>query len=271
MKSFFTLVILSITLMSVSHQNIFAQEITKEATKETTSKISNLTVFSESNIIYSLVKIARLYSKTNNSIVSIIFNNSAELIKNISDGEPDDIFISSHPEWSKILKQKGLVDVYNITNVAQDKLVLISSNKNKKNDILKISQSASLKEILANINQIQSPIIIDSPNTSLGKYTQAALEGIDIYHYKIYTKANEDKKSIVSFVNDNDEYFGITFLSAIKNYRNVVVLKIIDDIDIYYQAFVIAGNNMEKARDFSKFLNSEPVQNLLIEDGFIIK
>jgi molybdate transport system substrate-binding protein len=267
MRLFFNHKILSIILILISAQNTFA----KTTISETNNKVGNITIFSESNMMYSLVRISRLYSKTHNSIASVIFNNPSELIQNIDNGEPVDIFIASHSDWSDILKQKGLIDVYNITNVAQDKLVLITSTKNKKIDTLNINQSSELSEIINNISQIKLPLIIDSPNTSLGKYTQSALAGIDISRYKIYPRAVNDKKSVISFVHDNNEYCAIVLLSAIKNYDNIVVLKTIDNINIYYQAFVIAGNNMEKARNFSNFLDSEPVQNIFIENGFIVQ
>ena len=55
----------------------------------------NLTIFAEPNMALALTKIARLYSQHSNSIVSVNFNSSYELMSDITAGEPADIFISN--------------------------------------------------------------------------------------------------------------------------------------------------------------------------------
>ncbi len=266
-----------IILMIIFSGNVFAQEIGKENPKEAgkesleiTKKVNNLTVFSESNMTYPLVKIARLYSANNNSTVSINFNNSYELIQNIDAGEPSDVFISSHSDWIDNLKQKGLVDVYNLGNVAKDRLVLVSSKSNIKINSAKINQQANIKDIFKELNNQNATLIIDSPLTSLGKYTDSVLKDNGIINQKIYRKTIEDKKPIIEFINENNEYFGIILASSAKNYDNIVILKTIDN-NIYYQALVIAGTNMDKARDFLKFIKSDVAKNVFAANGFIVE
>ena len=53
--------------------------------------------------------------------------------------------------------------------------------------------------------------------------------------------------------------------------NDIKILRVIPDIDIYYQGVVIAGDNMEKARDFLKYLKSDESKNLLNKNGFIIE
>ena len=43
-----------------------------------------------------------------------------------------------------------------------------------------------------------------------------------------------------------------------------------DCLDIFYQALVIAGNNMEVAREFLKFLKTPQSKEILKENGFIV-
>ena len=69
------------------------------------SESKNLTIFAESNLSVPLVKIIRKYSKEKNVIISINFQSSFDLIERIDEGEPADIFISSHNDWINILKQ----------------------------------------------------------------------------------------------------------------------------------------------------------------------
>ena len=233
-------------------------------------KIDNLTIFSESNMTYPLVKVARLYSQKKSAIVSINFDYSAQLIANINDGEPADVFIASHPDWIEILKQKGLVDVYNLTNVAKDKLVLVASKNNKKLKTVQIIKSDEINKILRLIINQNIPLIVDSENTSLGKHTKTILREAKISNQKVHHRVSEDKKSIVDLINESDEYCGIVLVSSIKNYDNIVVLKELDNSEIYYQALVIAGDHMEKARDFLKFIKSDEMKKIFTESGFVV-
>jgi molybdate transport system substrate-binding protein len=243
----------------------------QDAVKKPVKKIDSLTIFSEVNMTYPLVKIARLYSEQKNVIVSVNFNSSSELIQNIDAGEPADVFIASHPVWIETLKQKGLVDVYNLANIAKDKLVLVTSKKNPRISIFDVAAISDINKVLKLIVSRHIPLIVDSKDTSLGKYTSAILDSAKIPDHKIYHRVNEDKKSIADFVNDNDGYCGIIMASSLRNYDNITVLKNIDDSEIYYQALVIAGDSMEKARDFLKFLKSEQAKTVFAENGFIVE
>ena len=235
-------------------------------------KIDNLTIMSESNMTYPLVKIARLYSQNYNSILSINFNSSSDLIQNIDDGEPANVFISSHPDWAETLKHKGLIDIYNVINIAKDKLVLITSNKNKKININRVRQASNINNLLRELKRTRTSLIIDSTSTSLGKYTQTILDGINIKNNQIiFQKVSEDKKSVVEFVNEHNGFCGIVLASAVQNYDDIIILKTFNNIEIYYQAFTIAGSDMKKARDFSKFINSEAAKEILSQGGFIVK
>jgi len=259
---FRNLLLITIAFLALLSGNVYANQ---------DNKIDNLTIFSESNMIYPLVKAARLYSEKKSAIVSINFNNSLQLIQNINDGERADVFIASHPEWIKTLKQKGLVDVYNLTNIAKDKLVLVTSKNNKKVDITKINQLSDINKILRTLNNDNIPIIIDEINTSLGNYGNDIMLQAKIAHQKVFHRVLEDRKSIIELINDGDEYCGIVFASSIADHNNIVVLKEIENGEIYYQALVIAGDNMGKARDFLKFIkSSDEIKKDFAQSGFVV-
>jgi len=248
-----------------------AQEAEKSAKVEGDKKIGNVTVFAENNMAYPLVKLTRIYSKDAKSAVSIDFNYSFELIENIDAGEPADVFISSHPEWIKTLKNKGLVDVYNVVNLAKDKLLLVTSKNNRKIEIEKINKSADINSILKQINKQNIPLIVDSEYTSLGLYTEDIIKKAKVRNQKIFRKFSEDKKSIIDFINENDEYCGIVLASSVKYEDEIMVLKEIADEEINYQALVIAGDNMNQARDFLKFAQSAKAKKVLMQSGFTVK
>ncbi len=259
---FRNLMLVAVAVLMLGFGNAYAQNYHRD-------KVDNLVIFSENNMTYPLVKIARLYSDKKKVVVSVNFDHSNQLIKDIDEGEPADVFISSHPDWIEILKHKGLVDVYNLANVARDKLLLVVSKNNKKLNIEELSKLADIKQILEAINKQKIPLVIDSVNTSLGKYTDSILDKAKISGQKVYHRPVGDKQHISSFINNSDEYCGIVLASSIKNYENIVVIKEIEDHEIYYQALVVAGSNMDEARDFLKFIKSDAVREIFLEGGFL--
>jgi molybdate transport system substrate-binding protein len=229
-----------------------------------------LTIFSESSMTYALAKIAGHYSKKENVAISVDFNSSFDLINNIDLGEPADIFISSHIDWVKNLTQKGLVDHYSSLNFAKDNLVLVTSKQNKKINLEEISELKNFNNILEVVINKRAPLIIGSEDSSLGRYTKDILIGSKISNFRIFKKLNEDKKSIINFVNNHPEYCAIVMESDIKDDNNIVILSRVPKIKINYHALVIAGDNMDNARRFIKYLKSDEARSILTEYGFIL-
>jgi molybdenum ABC transporter molybdate-binding protein len=213
----------------------------------------NLTIFAESNLAVPLVKIIRKYSQERHVIVSINFRSSFDLIKKIDEGEPADIFISSHNDWINSLKQKGLIDIYSISNISEDSLVLITSNKNKKFLESKIDKK-NLSSIFTNLGSNGYALIAESEYKSLGKYSSKIVKKYNIKPNVVFRKLNEDKKSIIDFVAEDKNLFALVLESAVLPKDDVNIVAKIPDIEINYQASAIAGNNMELARDFITFL-----------------
>jgi molybdate transport system substrate-binding protein len=234
------------------------------------SNQKSITIFSESNMTYALTQIARSYSKKSNVAISINFNSSSALIDNIDLGEPADIFISSHLGWVKTLSQKGLVDRYSSSNFAEDKLVLITSKGNKKINFEEIKKLTNLNDILVLINEKRAPLIVGSNFSSLGRYTKKIIEESNVVNLKIFQKLDEDKKSIINFINEHNDYCAIVMASEIKDNDKIVVLGQIPFVEIDYHALVIAGDNMENARQFIEYLDSSEAKEILLNNGFII-
>lgn len=232
-------------------------------------KVDRLTIFSENGLSYPLVKISRLYSEKKNTIVSVSFDSPTMLIKSINEGEPADIFISSHNEWIESLKQRGLIDAYQSTHLARDRMVLIASQNHNKISV-DDTKNISMAQILKIIDERKIPLIVDAEETLLGKDSNKIL-GDFKNNKNVYRRVLEDKKSVADVVNLSNEYCGITLQSAIVDHKNVVVLKEIEGSEIYYQALVVAGESMKQARDFLKFTKSNEVRELLTKSGLKVE
>ena len=244
---------LIIPLIFLSSQNSYA-----------TNGGRNLTVFAEPNLALALTKIARIYSQKSRTNVSVNFNSSADLIAEIDSGEPADIFISAHPQWIESLRQKGLVDVYNIGFIARDKLVLVASKTN-------IGQAAnsSLENVLKTLDQARAALIIDNEGMSSGFFARNFLSPLELNNISLFGKLTEDKTTLLTSVKSNNQNYALLLASQVNNEPTLQIIAKSSGEDIFYQSLVIAGDNMEVAREFLKFLKGADAKSILKESGFL--
>ena len=236
------------------------------------SSSRNLTIFAEPNMVASLTKIARIYSQKNNVVVSINFNSSSELMADVDSGEPADVFISAHPGWIETLKQKGLVDVYNIGYIARDKMVLITPKDNKNiPPEFSSEKKVSLEEALQILNNYKATLITDQDGNSSGKYSNDLIKSLTLNDLKLSAKLSEDKSPVLSLIKEAPEHYGLLLTSQINKKEDWQIIATAKESHIFYQALVIAGDNMETAREFLKFLKSEAAKTTLRENNFIIE
>ena len=231
----------------------------------------NLTIFAEQNMVVALTKITRLYSQQFNVIVSTNFNSSLDLINDIDSGEPSDVFISAHTGLIENLRQKGLVDVYNIGYIATDQLALVTSKSNQKIIAELLTEKLSLEESLKILDRNKATLILDDEGGSSGKFSHDLVTSFSFTDLKLFNKLNEDKSPILSIIKDNREDYALLLASQIKNRNDLQILSTKKNSNIFYQGLVIAGDNMEVAREFVKFLKSNAAKSILQKSGFTVE
>ncbi len=224
----------------------------------------NLTIFAEPNLALALTKIVRIYSQKSHTIVSVNFNSAADLIAEIDSGEPADVFISAHSSWIESLRQKGLVDVYNIGYIARDRLVLTTSKTNST-----LSSNFPLEDALRVLDQNKATLILDNEGSSSGFFAKNLLARLDLNNIKLFTKLVEDKTTLLTSIKSNNQNYSLLLASQVNNETDLQILSQEKDENIFYQALVIAGDNMEVAREFLKFLKSDVAKSILKENGFL--
>jgi molybdate transport system substrate-binding protein len=235
------------------------------------SPTRSLTVFAEQNMVPALVKISRLYSQKNHVIVSVNFNSSAELINDVDSGEPADIFISAHTGWIESLKQKGLTDVYNTGHIAKDRLILVAAKSNLNIPAQLLEKKLSVEGALQILDQEKMIVLTDHEGSSSGKFSNDLIRSLNLSNLQLFTKLSEDTSSALNLTGENLESYALLLASQIKNKPTLQVLAAQKEPNIMYQALVIAGDNMDTAREFLKFLKSETAKNILRENGFIVE
>jgi molybdate transport system substrate-binding protein len=231
----------------------------------------NLTIFAEPNMVMALTKISRVYSRISNTVVSVNFNSLDDPIYNIDSGEPADVFITAHKGWIESLRQKGLIDIYNIGYIASDRLALATSSKNNNipQELLQ-KKNYSMEYALQILDEKGASIIINHNESSSGNYSDNYLKELNLKNLKIYKKLVDDKTLFAELIKKNNENFAVTFKSDLNKIADLNILTLEEDELAFYQALVIAGDNMEIAREFLRFLKSDLAKKILKESGFLV-
>ena len=250
---------------------IFCIFFTSISTKSFGSQSRNLTVFSEPNMAMALSKIARQFSQKNNVIVSINFSSSFDLINEIDLGAPANVFISAHPQIIENLRQKGVVDVYNVAYIANDELVLSTSKTNNHFPIKLLKKNINLEDSLKILDENKLSLIIDHEGVSSGMYSKKIIQNLSLGNLKIFNKLPEDQSSLIRDIENNKDTYGLLFRSQLQNNNNLRILATQKDENIFYQAFVIAGDRMDVAREFLNFLKTPNSKDILRNSGFIVE
>lgn len=250
---------------------IFCIFFTSISTKSFGSQSRNLTVFSEPNMAMALSKIARQFSQKNNVIISINFSSSFDLINEIDLGAPANVFISAHPQIIENLRQKGVVDVYNVAYIANDELVLSTSKTNNHFPIKLLKKNINLEDSLKILDEHKLSLIIDHEGVSSGIYSKKIIQNLSLGNLKIFNKLPEDQSSLIRDIENNKDTYGLLFRSQLQNNNNLRILATQKDKNIFYQAFVIAGDRMDVAREFLNFLKTSNSKDILRNSGFIVE
>ena len=227
----------------------------------------NLTIFAEPNLMMAMTKLARIYSRQYNVTVSVTFDSSEDLVEQIDQGDPADLFISAHRHSISDMKQKGLADYYNIGFFAKDQIVLVKSKKNK--DDLLDRDKPNLRNYLKQLSDVGATIITDSKGSSSGGNVISYLDNLNLKNIKIFSKVSEDSSSVTKLITNDKDRYGLLFLSQVYDNDDLIILAQSEKNDIFYQALVVLGYNMEIAREFLRFLDSKTAQDILKENKLI--
>jgi molybdenum ABC transporter molybdate-binding protein len=227
----------------------------------------NITIFAEPNMAIPLAKIARLFSQQSNVIVALNFNPANDLINDIDSGEPADVFISAHSGLLFNLRQKGVIDVHNIGYVARDNLVLVTVEDSEGVPSALSEKKLTLEQSLKVLDRNRAILMIDNVSNSSGKFSQSFLAQARLPNLKIVKK--EDRGAIFNILKSEKNRYALLLASQIYNQKNLQVLAEKKDVNIFYEALVIAGDNMEVGREFLKFMKSDLAKKILQESGFL--
>ena len=200
--------------------------------------------------------------------VAITYNFAASgtLQRQIEQGAPVDIFISADRAKIKTLQQQGLLANDTISNLLQNKIVLITERNNN----LAIDSFTDLTT-----EKIDTVALGEPNSVPAGKYAQEVLNYFQIAE-QIKDKAvyGKDVRQVLNYVATGNADVGLVYLTDAEIGSNRVKIIAIAPLQahspiIYAIAVTRDSNNPQAARDFVRFLNAERVRDIFTNYGFI--
>ncbi len=227
----------------------------------------SLVVVAEPNMFHALTKIARIYSRENNVVISVSFDSSNQSIDAIDSGEGIDLLISANYFRIKELRQKGLFDIYNSPVIAFDRLSLVTPVTNSQIPA-EFNKKITIIEAIKTLSKNNLSLMIDREESFLGRYSQDLIDPIHDVTLRLDIRSDDNKNQLIDEVADNN--YAIVLASQTKNRRDLFVVNNPNHDDISYQALIIAGENMELTREFVKFLQDSEAKKIFSNSGFLV-
>lgn len=233
--------------------------------------LPSVTVLSDETMSNAIIIMARNYSQKTNVVVNTSFTTPEVQQQQILEGGAGDIVITPMEPWIEELKTRGLVDVYSKTEIAKNRLALVTSRDNTLT--AELIAGFPTAEILRAMDGEQA-FILAHPQTQIeGTYAKQALRDMgvasDLEPYTLYIKRSDEMMKMA----ERPDSFGVFFHTTVKNNDKLRVIDFFPENSydpIRYYAVVIAGDNMNEARKFLNYLTSKEARRILISNGFIV-
>lgn len=222
---------------------------------------ASFTVLAETQLALPLTEITRLYSLRKGVTMLTAFEDSPTQAEKLLEGEAGDVLITSYPAVINDLRQRGMADVYSLSIVTADKLVLAAQKNDQRDD---------RRELLAALET--QPVLLANPD----RYIEG-LYGRDTLKYLFYERplpvppSVYNSRSTMYTAIAGGDGIGLMLQSEARHVEGIdltVPLAESSYPPIVYQALVIAGENMPLGRDFAEFLRGSEAQTIFARYGF---
>lgn len=228
-------------------------------------------LLASSSLTLPITELVRHYTRTRGITISVSFDGTSEQINKITMGDPADLIISAHPFWINELKQQGLIDVYSITQLLRNHLVLAAPKDFHLN--IPKAIAASPEKMLNFLNKRTNLVIGHPESTALGKYTKTLLEEMQspLWQNVEATSVKTFSAQAAQYLVANGETPGILFYSDVFKHEGLVILadfKTDKYQALSIQAAVVAGEHMAEAREFLDFLKTPHAKHVFQRYGF---
>ncbi|WP_070966446.1 molybdate ABC transporter substrate-binding protein [Vibrio sonorensis] len=225
----------------------------------------SIRIFAASSMTNVVNNIADTFERQHGVKVVRVFGSSSSLARQIASGAPADVYISANQRWMEYVQKSKDLSSRNITTLASNAIVLVSSDPNI--PAFDLTDQKAWSVYLAH-----SRLVVGQPTSvPLGIYSKQALEKLEVWssiRKKIAPVHNA--RVALTLLERKEAKLGIIYktdalLSDAVTIIGEFPVELHDSIE--YPAANISSTQL--AKDFLKYLESEYVSNILISYGFL--
>ena len=232
--------------------------------------LPSLTILADNSISVAVSRVSREYARQHSVGVSTSFTDKTEQALQIHEGGAADVLITSDRRWIEELMNQGLLDVYSKMEFGRGRMALVGPLGSTL--ALKLSDSF-MAAPLVHAMESEAELFIGNPEYIItGKYARESLRSVgalDVLEpYTLYVKSMDE---MIEQVTHRGAY-GIFLLGdalLMSNARVIDVFPATSHSPIVYYAVVVAGDNMEEARKFMKYLGNAPARAIIRNSGML--
>lgn len=225
-----------------------------------------LTIAASNSLQEALLDLQKLYSKEKPNItIRYNFAVSGLLSEKIEQGSTADIYISAASKYMDALQSEGFMVPGTRKNFLRNRILLIVPKNTEAISDFKDLTSSKIKKVA-----LAKPEIAPS-----GKYAQEVLRYLGILgKIKPKTVFVKDSDDVISYVATGKADAGIAFATKAILSNKIKIVAIAPENShtpiVYSIAVLKTCKNVEEAKEFIQFLQSEPAEAVFVKYRFTV-
>lgn len=224
----------------------------------------NITVFAASSLKTSLDQVAADWQNQTQNTVTISYDSSAKLARQIEQGAPADLFISASKQWMDSLSDAKLIQDGSRKDILGNSLILISADPAA--TAVQITQGFDLASLLGD-GKLAMGLVESVP---AGQYGKEALINLGLWDAVAPKVVQADNvRAAVKLVMTGEAAYGIVYTTdAEAGVTQIGTFPADSHQPIVYPAAVITTN--PAAQRFLEYLGSDAAGKVFTDAGFVV-
>ena len=230
-----------------------------------------LTVFAAASLQESMDEAGAAWQRAVGQDVRTSYAASSALARQIEQGAPADVFVSTDSEWMDYLQRRGLVDPASRRDLLGNTLVLVAPKDAKAGPVV-LRKGASLLPLLGKHGRIALALTASVP---AGKYARAAFESLGMWDALQPRAAETDNvRAALLLVSRGEAPLGVVYGSDAKADPGVRVLATFPAAShppIVYPVARVAASDNPQAAAFVRWLHTRQAAAIFRRHGFSLR
>lgn len=225
------------------------------------------TVFAAASLTEALTEAADRYAGTGRPRPVLVFAASSTLARQIEQGAPASLFFSADEPWMDYLAKRRLILPESRMSLLSNRLVIVVPAKAKRR--IAVRPGFDFAGFIGKGRWVTG----DPASVPVGRYAQAALEKLGVWHQVEQRLARADNvRAALAFVEWGDAAAGIVYATDAVATPRVAVAGVFpadSHPPIFYPLALVRGRDTPEARRFYRFLRSAETRAIFRRRGFL--